>query len=107
MLCIFFESLDAQEVDESHLPTFSITTIESNIQEEVDENHPIVQQLIAADFTKEQSIDAVKKFQTVDAAFDYLNQTGGDDFEDQNELEHSGLSNSKLGDDHLLKEKKQ
>ena len=72
----------------------------------MDENHPIVQQLVAADFTVEESVDAVKKFQTVDAAFQYLNQISGDEFEDQNEVECSELSSDSQVDDDMLVEKK-
>lgn len=54
--------------------SFDIVTVESEMQEQVDENHPIVQDLVSAGYTVEQSIDGVEKYETLDATMEYLEQ---------------------------------
>lgn len=75
-----------------------IETIESKLEEYVDINHPIVQDLISADYSEERSILAVRKFRTLDAAMAFL---------DHGEGEHSGESPSRSddlqGDDQMHK----
>lgn len=54
--------------------SFEIVTVESEMQEQVDEHHPVVQDLVSAGYTIEQSIDAVEKYETLDPAMEYLEQ---------------------------------
>ena len=54
--------------------SFEIVTVQSEMQEPVDENHAVVQDLISAGYAVEQSIDAVEKFETLEAAMEYLDQ---------------------------------
>ena len=49
-----------------------IRQIEAQPQLPIDRNHPVVQQLFSAGFSEEQSIDAVKRYETLDRAMDYL-----------------------------------
>ncbi len=74
-----------REVDESPFEISSsfhdIETIESKLQEHVDKSHPIVQELISADYPEERSILAVRKFGTLDAAMKYLDQSNEGDGE--------------------------
>jgi hypothetical protein len=43
-------------------------------KEAVNEDHSVVKELISADFTVEQSIDAVNRCGTLEPALDYLEQ---------------------------------
>ena len=54
-----------------------IIMIEKTAEETVDENNPIVLDLVSAGYTVEQSIDAVEKYRTLEAALNYL-ETGGE-----------------------------
>lgn len=58
---------------------FEIVTVESEMQEPVDDNHSAVQALVSAGYNVELSIDAVEKYETVDAAMEYLDQQVLDD----------------------------
>ena len=49
-----------------------IRQIEAQPQLPIDRNHPVVQQLISAEFSEEKSIDAVERYETLDRAMDYL-----------------------------------
>jgi hypothetical protein len=52
-------------------------------KEAVNEDHAVVKELISADFTVEQSIDAVNRCGTLEPALDYLEQ--GKEREDKDE----------------------
>lgn len=54
--------------------SFDIITVESEMQEPVDENHAIVQDLLSAGYSLEQSIEAVERCETLEAAMAYLDQ---------------------------------
>ncbi len=53
-----------------------IVTVESKIQDYVDENHPHVKRLIRADYPEALSIIAIRKFGTPKAALDFLKRSG-------------------------------
>lgn len=63
--------------------SISIVTIESAMQEPVDEHHGVVQDLVSAGYDVEQSIDAVEKRETLEAAMEYLDQQVVDDDDEQ------------------------
>lgn len=70
-------SLGSHKAEESPMQmssSFDIVTVESEMQEQVDENHPIVRDLVSAGYTVEQSIDGVEKYETLDATMEYLEQ---------------------------------
>lgn len=52
--------------------SYNITTIESVMQEPIDEDHPIVQDLVSAGYSVEESIDAVERCETLEEALAYL-----------------------------------
>ena len=58
---------------------FEIVTVQSEMQGPVDDNHRAVQALVSAGYNVEQSIDAVEKYETIDAAMGYLDQQVLDD----------------------------
>ena len=62
--------------------SISIVNIESAMQEPVDEHHSVVQDLVSAGYNVEQSIHAVEKRETLEAAMEYLDQQVVDDEDD-------------------------
>ena len=55
----------------SHTP---IHELEAQPQPPIDRNHPVVRKLFSAGYSEEESIDAVEKFETLEAAIEYLYQ---------------------------------
>ena len=56
-----------------------IREVEAQPQLPVDRNHPVVQQLYSAGYSEEECIDAVEKFETVEAAMEYLMSQGDEE----------------------------
>lgn len=83
---------------------FEIITVESEMQEPVDDNHSAVQALVDAGYDVEQSIDAVEKYETVGAAMEYLDQQvlANDDNEKDLIPSGSGYNKQSSHEDHLL-----
>ena len=63
--------------------SFDIITMQSEMQEPVDEDHATVKELVSAGYTVDQSIDAVEKFDTLDSAMEYLDQQVLDEDDEQ------------------------
>ena len=61
---------------EGHL---RIREVEAQPQLPIDRNHPVVQQLCSAGYGDEESIDAVEKFENLDAAMEYLMSQGDEE----------------------------
>ena len=75
-----------------------IRQIEAQPQLLIDRIHPVVQQLCSAGFTEEQSIDAVKKYGTLDKAMDYLMSIGVGEEETATTCEQDSLSSDETCD---------
>lgn len=58
--------------------------MQSAIQEPVDENNSVVKELVAAGYSVEQSIEAVEKRETLDAALGYLEELAIEEIEEDN-----------------------
>ncbi len=90
---MYFLHVDSHESDEEAVEISSsfpdIVTVESRIQDRVDETHPHVQRLIRAGYPEALSITAIRKFGTPNAAFDFLNMSG------EEEEEKDGKNNSR------------
>ena len=80
---------------------FDIVTVETEMQEQVDENHTIVKELISAGYTVERSLGAVNKYDTLDAAMNYLDQQDLDDGENDLIPFRPGYSQQASNDDLL------
>lgn len=70
----FHEHITSNEPSIPVNSSFKIVTVESEIPEQVDENHFVVQELLSAGYNLEESIDAVECCETLDASIDYLDQ---------------------------------
>lgn len=55
------------------------------VKEPIDEKHPNVSALVEADYTVEQSIDALSKCGTLEAALDYLGTMSASEDEESDE----------------------
>lgn len=64
-------------------PKLPIMKIEAATRDTIDENHFVVKDLVSAGFSAEQSIDAVEKYGTLEAALSYLEV---DDMEEEEEV---------------------
>lgn len=53
--------------------------IEKAAKEAIDENNAIVADLVSAGYTLEQSIDAVDRYGTLEAALDHLGEEDGEE----------------------------
>lgn len=82
--------------------SLDIVTIETEMQEQVDENHPIVKELISAGYTVERSLDAVDKYETLDAAMNYLDQQDLDEDEEKDLIPFRPGYNQQASNDDLL-----
>ena len=66
--------------------TAQLNYIERPVMEPLDENNSIIQDLMNAGYSLEKSINAVKKCETLNAAFDYL-QGEDDDTKGEEEVD--------------------
>ncbi len=83
--------------------SFDIVTVESEMPEQVDEHHSVVQDLVSAGYTVEQSIDAVEKYETLDAAMEYLDQQVLDEDVERDLIpSRSGYTQQTSNDDDML-----
>lgn len=71
---IFVQNLtvDASKVITSSELPLGIMKIKRAVRDTIDENHPIVLNLVSAGYTVEQSINAVENCGTLEGALDYL-----------------------------------
>ena len=92
-----------EQIPEDMSFSFEVVTIESEMEEPVDENHPVVKDLVSANYTLEQSIDAVERYETLEAAIDYLDQQALDDDGDDDDVIPSKRNYKKQSsdDDHF------
>ncbi len=81
--------------------SLDIAVVESEMQEQVDENHPVVQDLVSAGYTVEQSIDAVEKYEILDAAMDYLDQQALDEDDEKDLIPSRPCYNQQTSNDAL------
>lgn len=72
---------ESAKPSESTLPSPGIVTLKTSIREPVDENNTIVLDLINAGYPVDKSVDAVTKYETLEAALEHL-QMMEDEVED-------------------------
>lgn len=82
---------EAKDTSMEASTSFDIITVQSEMQEPVDEDHAVVKELVSAGYPVDQSIDAVEKFDTLESAMEYLDQQVLDE-DDERDLIPSGPS---------------
>lgn len=83
MMCYNTGSHEARDSIMEVSASFDIITVQSEMQEPVDEDHAVVKELVSAGYTVDQSINAVEKFDTLESAMEYLDQQVLDEDDEQ------------------------